>query len=94
MTRKVLLSLVVCAGFCLLAAGSSENTTKPSGANQTGIDASDDVCAQLRRDLEKGIDETLRDMRAQGVDSSLLPSRAELKAQFEGPLRANGCKGF
>ena len=94
MTRKLLASLAVCAGFCLLAAGSAENTTKPSGVHQTGFDASDDVCAQLRKDLEAGIDQTLSDMKAAGVDSSFLPSRAELKAQMEGPLRANGCAGY
>ena len=70
------------------------NTTKPSGPNQTGIDASDKVCDQLKKDLEKSIDDTLRDMKAAGVDASMLPSKSELKKQFEGPLKANGCSGY
>ena len=74
--------------------GCEKNTTKPSGANQTGIDGSDKVCAQLKRDLEKSMDQTLREMRAQGVAASALPSKADLKRQFEGPLKANGCSGY
>ena len=74
--------------------GCEKNTTKPSGANQTGIDGSDKVCEQLKRDLEKSMDQTLRDMKAQGVPSSALPSKAQLKSQFDGPLKANGCSGY
>ncbi len=81
-------------GFVLIFAGCDTNTTKPSGKNQTGIDASDSQCAQLRKDLDQSIKKTLADMKAQGMPANMLPSRAELKKQFEGPLKANGCKGF
>ena len=74
--------------------GCETNTTKPSGPNQTGIDASDKVCAQLRKDLERNMEKALRDMKSSGVSSSMLPSKAELKKQFEGPLKANGCAGY
>ena len=70
------------------------NTTEPSGENQTGLDATDKQCEQLKKDLEKSIDQTLKDMKAQGVDASVLPSRSKLKKQFEGPLKANGCSGY
>lgn len=70
------------------------NTTKPSGANQTGIDASDAVCDQLKKDLEKSMNKTLSDMKSAGLDASMLPSKADLKKQFEGPLKANGCSGY
>jgi hypothetical protein len=75
-------------------AGCDTNTTKPSGPNKTGIDASDKQCKKLRKDLDKSIKKTLADMKAQGMPANMLPSRAELKKQFEGPLKANGCKGF
>ena len=70
------------------------NTTAPSGPNQTGIDASDSQCAELKKELEKNMDKVLSDMRGQGVDASMLPSKAELKKQFDGPLKANGCSGY
>ena len=74
--------------------GCETNTTKPSGPHKTGIDASDDVCAQLKKDLAKSMDQVLSDLKAQGMDASMLPSKAELKRQFEGPLKANGCSGY
>ena len=84
--------LVVALLFAIT--GCEKNTTKPSGSNQTGIDVPDRVCEQLKRDLDKSMDQTLRDMRAAGVASSALPSKAQLKKQFEGPLKANGCSGY
>ena len=85
---------LIFAALLVAVIGCESNTTKPSGANQTGIDASDKVCAQLKKDLEKSMDQTLRDMKASGVAASMLPSKAELKKQFDGPLRANGCSGY
>ena len=74
--------------------GCDSNTTKPSGDYQTGIDATDKQCAQLKKDLEKSIDKTIADLKKQGMDSSMIPSRSEIKKQFEGPLKANGCSGY
>ena len=78
----------------LLLVACDSNTTKPSGDNQTGIDATDQQCAQLRKDLAKNIDKAIADMKKQGLDASKIPSRAEAKKQFEGKLKANGCSGF
>ena len=81
-------------GLLLFVMACDTNTTKPSGPNQTGIDASDSVCDQLKKDLEKSMNQTLKEMRSAGLDASMLPSKAELKKQFEGPLKANGCSGY
>jgi len=70
------------------------NTTKPSGSNQTGLDATDKQCDQLKKDLEESIDKTIAELKKQGMDSSMIPSRNELKKQFEAPLKANGCSGY
>jgi hypothetical protein len=73
--------------------GEGDNTVKPSGDGQIGIDATDSVCVELKRDLNKtinetladlndSVDQTLADMKAQGISSEYLPSRQELKAQL------------
>lgn len=74
--------------------GDGRNTDLPAGDGRTGIDATDELCDQLRRDLNDSIDETLADMRAAGVDGAYLPSRSDLQDQLGTALRANGCDGF
>ena len=77
-----------------LALCACKNTTKPSGRNQTGMDLNDADFTRLKKDLERSINKTLADMRAQGLKGQFLPSRSAIKKQFEGPLKANGCTGY
>jgi hypothetical protein len=74
--------------------GDGPNTARPSGDDKTGLDATDSICRQMKRDLDDAITETLRDLREAGMPSDMMPTRAELKKQLSGALRANGCAGF
>jgi hypothetical protein len=71
--------------------GDGPNTDRPSGDDRTGLDATDDICDEMKRDLEEAITATLQDLRDAGVSSDFLPSRADLKRELGGALRANGC---
>lgn len=74
--------------------GTGSNSDSPAGEGRTGVDATDDVCDQLRRDLDVSIGQTLDDLRANGMPSEYMPSRGELEDELSGALRANGCAGF
>ena len=90
---RIFASIALCLTLTFVFAA-CKNSTKPSGAHQTGMDFDDDTCAQLKLDLEKSIDQTISELRAQGMDSAHIPSRSELKKQFDGPLKANGCSSY
>lgn len=74
--------------------GDGTNSVKPSGDTQTGIDATDSLCHELKRDLEEAITETLADLRDAGMAPEFMPSRNDLKKELSSALRANGCSGF
>jgi hypothetical protein len=74
--------------------GEGPNTARPSGEDRSGLDATDDLCDELKRDLEDAITQTLKDLRDAGMPSDYMPSRSELKKELSGALRANGCSGF
>lgn len=74
--------------------GDGQNSVTPSGEGQVGIDATDSICRELKRDLDKSITETLKELRDAGMSSEFMPTRSDLKKQLSGALRANGCSSF
>ena len=46
------------------------NTVKPSGDFQSGFDITDSICDELKRDLEKALDETMADLRVEYLAQS------------------------
>lgn len=77
-----------------LVIGEGPNSVTPSGNDQVGFDATDSLCAELKRDLDESITGTLRSLREAGMSSEFMPSRNDLKKELSGALRANGCSGF
>jgi len=74
--------------------GDGPNTERRSGDYQIGIDATDVLCDGLRRDLNESIDQTLSDLRNEGMPAEYMPTRTELQEILSDSLRANGCSGF
>jgi hypothetical protein len=74
--------------------GDGRNSVTPRGENQTGLDATDSLCAGMVADLNNSITTTLAELRSSGMPASMMPSRAEIQDMLDDGLAANGCSGF